>query len=129
MGTCCCSAACGTLPVTYYLERLGAPACIRVLPFPPAVQAHPGSIDERQDAVEGYPGEMARVLSTFDLDGNRKLYAFGKRRGVGAAASAVMLDALNGTFRPEAELNLRGAFFDGVSVYGARPRADTGSDR
>jgi hypothetical protein len=113
------SAGLSYAPIEYYLGRR-AESRVRHVAFPAEVAAHPGWIDERALSGERlrYEAEAAGVARRLAQGGGR-VYVFVKTRGVGAPAGALLTGALDRVLPRETTLPLRGAFFDGVVVYGA----------
>lgn len=107
--------------VSYYLDRLGAPACLKVESFPAGVVEHPGWIDDEAAMQDpsGLSEEAAQMAARLQSTRGR-VWLFGKVRGVGQPASDAATAALTERLQLEKTLALRGAFFDVVRVYRTR---------
>jgi len=113
------SAGLSYAPITYYLDRLDAAACIAHAPFPREIALHPGWIDAAAVARDrdGYEREAASIATQLARSADR-VFVFSKRQGIGAQAGELIGAELS-RGRPLLEtLPLRGAFFDRVLVYG-----------
>lgn len=114
-------------PVAYYLERLAAPPCVRMEPFPASVRAHPGWVDERNASEATYSDDAGRFLSATRPEPGRQMFAFLKRRGIGSSASLAIVDRLRGSCVADRELPMAGSFFDHVAVFRACAARDARS--
>lgn len=104
--------------VSYYLDRLGAPPCLRVETFPAEIANHPGWTDDV--AARNEPDALnveARSLAERLAARRRPVWLFAKVRGVGQSAGEAVTGALSDRLGTPTVLPLRGAFFDIVRVY------------
>jgi len=108
--------------IAYYLRRLDAPACLRLMGFPSEIERHMGWIDafgllENNDALDREIGRLAVALAQGGAGARVWLFrsqdaTYGHKQI--ADHLVARLDALLGAAQT---LDLRGSFFDQVLVY------------
>jgi hypothetical protein len=105
--------------VRYFMRRLGAPACLRTIPVPAEIAAHPGWLDE--PSVVARPETIDREADALvaTLQPGQRLWVLGRTKGVGHRVLAVLAAALDRRGLGEERLALSGSFFDSVRVYTA----------
>jgi hypothetical protein len=108
-------------PVEYYRRRIGDGPRVSHEAFPAEIAQHPGWIDSRAVAHERvrYEAEAAATASRLAQSGAR-VFVFTKSGGIGADVGELLTGALTGVLRAEASLQVRGAFFDRVTLYVGR---------
>jgi mannosyltransferase len=112
--------------ITYFGNRLHAPSCLRVVPIPAEVAAHPGWLDEPSvlGRADGLNREATALVAT--LVPGQRAFVFGRSKGIGARVCRNVRAVLDAGCPLLQTLELGGSFFDTVWVYGARaqPRGD-----
>lgn len=112
--------------ITYFGTRLHAPSCLRVVPIPAEVAAHPGWLDEPSvlGRAEGLNREATALAAT--LARGQRAFVFGRSKGIGARVCRNVRAVLDAGCPLLQTLELGGSFFDTVWVYGARaqPRSE-----